>query len=184
MSVQIVNPNTQMGASGANHAPGTVPDPGATAGTTKFLREDATWDVPSGGGGGVTSLNGETGALSLTSTGATITITTPTSTTINLESTGGGGGGYLKGSGTITVGTASPDGNVYSGTATVTGALVGQAVSVVGAALSLANNITTLSGIVTATNTISIGAYFPTNFSALSGGTFIPQVSVLIIVFP
>jgi hypothetical protein len=30
-------------ASGASHARGTVPDPGAVAGTTKFLREDATW---------------------------------------------------------------------------------------------------------------------------------------------
>lgn len=183
MAVQVINPNTQMGASGANHTPGAVPDPGATAGTTRFLREDATWDVPSGGGSGVTSLNGETGALTLTSTGATVVITTPTSTTINLETTGGSAG-YLKGSGAITVGTATPDGNVYSGTATVTGALVGQAVSVVGATLGLANNITTLSGIVTATNTVSLGAYFPTNFSALSGGTFIPQVSVLIIVFP
>lgn len=32
-----------MGASGADHAPGTVPDPGATAGAGKFLREDATF---------------------------------------------------------------------------------------------------------------------------------------------
>lgn len=30
-------------ASGASHAPGAVPDPGASAGTTHFLREDATW---------------------------------------------------------------------------------------------------------------------------------------------
>lgn len=30
-------------ASGASHAPGVVPDPGASAGTTKYLREDATW---------------------------------------------------------------------------------------------------------------------------------------------
>lgn len=37
-------------ASGASHASGLVPDPGATAGTTKFLREDATWQVPGGGG--------------------------------------------------------------------------------------------------------------------------------------
>jgi hypothetical protein len=29
-----------------------VPDPGATAGATRFLREDGTWDVPAGGGGG------------------------------------------------------------------------------------------------------------------------------------
>ncbi len=39
-------------ASGATHAPGAVPDPGATAGTTRYLREDATWDVPAGGSGG------------------------------------------------------------------------------------------------------------------------------------
>jgi hypothetical protein len=45
MATQVVNPNTQMGASGPNHAPGTVPDPGATAGTSKFLREDATFQL-------------------------------------------------------------------------------------------------------------------------------------------
>lgn len=33
-------------ASGTNHAIGLVPDPGATAGTTKFLREDGSWQVP------------------------------------------------------------------------------------------------------------------------------------------
>src|SRR4051812_26779097 len=33
-------------ASGASHAPGFVPDPPATSGTTKFLREDASWAVP------------------------------------------------------------------------------------------------------------------------------------------
>jgi len=32
-----------MGGSGASHASGLVPDPGATAGTTKYLREDGTW---------------------------------------------------------------------------------------------------------------------------------------------
>jgi hypothetical protein len=37
-------------ASGAFHARGAVPDPGSSAGSTKFLREDATWDVPSGTG--------------------------------------------------------------------------------------------------------------------------------------
>lgn len=34
-----------MHASGAGHTAGMVPDPGATAGTTHFLREDATWVV-------------------------------------------------------------------------------------------------------------------------------------------
>jgi hypothetical protein len=34
-------------ASGASHASGLVPDPGASAGTTKFLREDCTFVAPS-----------------------------------------------------------------------------------------------------------------------------------------
>ncbi len=38
-------------ASGASHAKGAVPDPGVTGGTTKYLREDATWAVPPGGSG-------------------------------------------------------------------------------------------------------------------------------------
>ncbi len=43
-----------------------------------------------GTGGGVTTLNGLSGAVSLTSTGSTITIT-PSGSTINLEAVGGGG---------------------------------------------------------------------------------------------
>lgn len=35
-----------MGASGSSHASGLVPDTPSTAGTTKFLREDGTWQVP------------------------------------------------------------------------------------------------------------------------------------------
>lgn len=41
-----------MGASGTGHAAGAVPDPGAAAGTTRYLREDGTWTVPPGGAGG------------------------------------------------------------------------------------------------------------------------------------
>jgi hypothetical protein len=41
-----------MVASGTGHAGGAVPDPGATSGTTHYLREDGTWDVPPGSGGG------------------------------------------------------------------------------------------------------------------------------------
>lgn len=37
-------------ASGASHASGGVPDPGSSAGSTKFLREDASWATPSGTG--------------------------------------------------------------------------------------------------------------------------------------
>lgn len=33
-------------ASGAGHQAGAVPDPGSTSGTTRYLREDASWQVP------------------------------------------------------------------------------------------------------------------------------------------
>ena len=39
-----------FGPSGTAHSTGLVPDPGAVAGTSKFLREDATFVVPSGSG--------------------------------------------------------------------------------------------------------------------------------------
>ena len=46
-------------ASGSGHAQGVVPDPGAVAGTTRYLREDGTWAAPSGSGGsGVGVLTG------------------------------------------------------------------------------------------------------------------------------
>lgn len=41
-----------MVASGQNHASGLVPDPGSTAGTTRYLCENGTWSEPNGGGGG------------------------------------------------------------------------------------------------------------------------------------
>ena len=40
--------------SGTGHAAGIVPDPGATAGTSRYLREDGSWFAPPGGGGGGT----------------------------------------------------------------------------------------------------------------------------------
>lgn len=43
-----VTPPT-FGASGASHAVGYVPDPGSSAGTTRFLREDATWVATASG---------------------------------------------------------------------------------------------------------------------------------------
>jgi len=47
-----------FGPSGTTHAPGIVPDPGATAGATRFLREDGTWDVPVGASGPPTGAAG------------------------------------------------------------------------------------------------------------------------------
>lgn len=65
--------------SGASHAIGAVPDPGASAGTTKYLREDGTWVTPpdTNSGGTVTS-------ISMTTPGAIfntpVAITNPTTT--------------------------------------------------------------------------------------------------------
>ena len=39
-----------FGGSGANHKAGLVPDPGVTAGTTRFLREDGSFATPPSGG--------------------------------------------------------------------------------------------------------------------------------------
>ena len=37
-------------ASGTMHSVGLVPDPGSTAGSTKYLCEDGTWSAPQPGG--------------------------------------------------------------------------------------------------------------------------------------
>ena len=71
-----------FGPSGTAHAPGIVPDPGATAGSTRFLREDGTWVAPTGGSGGsgtVTAVTGTTPVVS--SGGATPAISMPAATT-------------------------------------------------------------------------------------------------------
>lgn len=39
-------PGSVFGASGGSHSTGLVPDPGATAGTTKYLREDSSFQIP------------------------------------------------------------------------------------------------------------------------------------------
>ena len=51
-TVQVAAMLPAFVASGASHAPGLVPDPGATAGATRYLREDGTWFTPAGGGSG------------------------------------------------------------------------------------------------------------------------------------
>jgi hypothetical protein len=55
-----------FGASGAGHGPGAVPDPGASAGTTHYLREDATWVAPPASAPG-----GAAGAVEYTPDGST-----------------------------------------------------------------------------------------------------------------
>ena len=61
-----------FGASGATHAAGAVPDPGAVAGFTRFLREDGTWVAVSSGGSGGSGTAGPAGPAGPTgATGAT-----------------------------------------------------------------------------------------------------------------
>ena len=66
---QITLPDypTTFGASGTNHSTGLVPDPGATQGNTKYLREDGTWAEPASGGTSYTFAEGTTdGAFTVT----------------------------------------------------------------------------------------------------------------------
>jgi hypothetical protein len=58
-----------FGPSGTAHAPGIVPDPGATAGSTRFLREDGTWVAPNGGSGsGGVQIGGDIGGTNASPT--------------------------------------------------------------------------------------------------------------------
>jgi hypothetical protein len=74
-----------FGPSGSSHAPGIVPDPGATAGTTHFLREDGTWAVPAGGSGSSSVADITSGTIDGTAIGAT-TPSTGAFTTLSASS--------------------------------------------------------------------------------------------------
>jgi hypothetical protein len=109
-----------MVASGSGHAAGAVPDPGATAGTTKFLREDATFAVPPGSGGISLTTVGSSGPATLV--GTNLNIPTP--------SGGGGGGGAGLFSGLITsvptqVSTGLTTAWAQSGTFSITDSVIG-----------------------------------------------------------
>jgi lysophospholipase L1-like esterase len=64
-------------ASGSGHSVGVVPDPGAAAGATRYLREDGTWVAPSGSG----------------STGQSVGVTLPAGATADYN--------FLQGSGSV-----------------------------------------------------------------------------------
>jgi hypothetical protein len=91
-----------FGASGSTHAKGLVPDPGATAGTTRYLCEDSTFKVPPGGGGSSGPGIATTRQVFLSGSG---TYTTPVGVLwIEIELVGGGaggGGGGNGGAGTV-----------------------------------------------------------------------------------
>lgn len=123
-----------------------------------------------GGGGGVTSLNSETGDITLTSSGATITITKPTSTTINLETNGGGSVAFSAlTSGTNTtaamvVGTGASIAPSGSGAITATIAPAGTLTGT-----TLAPNVITSS--LTTVGTIGTGVWQGTKINLAYGGT-------------
>jgi trimeric autotransporter adhesin len=80
-----------FGASGTTHSAGIVPDPGATSGTTRFLREDGTFAVPAGSSGGVSGTptiaagagagSGASATISGNNVAGVITLITGTGTT-------------------------------------------------------------------------------------------------------
>lgn len=74
-------------ASGVGHQAGIAPDPGAAAGTTRFLREDATWAAPT-----ATAAGTLVRAPQVITASGNYTIPA-TCTKILVECIGGGGGG-------------------------------------------------------------------------------------------
>jgi hypothetical protein len=121
-----------FGASGGGHSAGAVPDPGSSAGTANYLREDGTWHAPSGSGTvtlvSVATANGVSGTVANDTSTPSITLTlsaiTPTSvaasgtvTGSNLSGTNTGDAtisltGDVTGSGTSTFATAIGAGKV------------------------------------------------------------------------
>jgi trimeric autotransporter adhesin len=104
-----------FGASGGSHARGAVPDPGATAGTTHYLREDGTWAVPAGtGGSGGQSVGGGLSDATSPIPGATADYNfLDGSGTVVADITGNGNTGTL-GSGSLAP-TWSPTGLSFTG---------------------------------------------------------------------
>jgi hypothetical protein len=84
-----------FGASGGSHSVGAVPDPGSSSGTTKFLREDATWAVP-GGGGTVTSVTAGNSTITIGGTASDPTVAVATGGITNTQVAAGAAIAYSK----------------------------------------------------------------------------------------
>lgn len=89
-----------FGASGTNAAPGSVPSPGGVAGTTRYLREDATWAT-------AVSILKTNGTLNGSQTTLNLAAGTDISVTDN-------------GSGTVTIANTAPCGGVNAQTTNYT----------------------------------------------------------------
>jgi hypothetical protein len=136
-----------------------------------------TINADSSGGGGVTSIDGITGAVSLVAgSGITISDNTPTAGDITIAATGGGGGSFLTGSGTVGV----TFNNVSSTNITVAGATtsmvatacLGQPVTFNGT--DVGPQCVMVAG-VTSANTVTV-----TTFGVVSGGSGSFPVTVIV----
>jgi lysophospholipase L1-like esterase len=106
-----------FGASGASHARGAVPDPGTTAGATRYLREDGTWSVPAGVADGQTVGTGTaSGAAPIAGATADYNFLEGSGTVVN-DNSGNGNNGTL-GAGTLAP-SWTPTGLSFSGQAQV-----------------------------------------------------------------
>ncbi len=102
INVSTLNATTINGAlfgpSGPSHAEGLVPDPGATAGATRFLREDGSWATPAGAGSGSGTLAAQNAnAVAITGgsiDGTAIGGTTPAAATVTTLRANGGSDFY------------------------------------------------------------------------------------------
>lgn len=97
-----------FGASGGSHSIGVVPDPGSSAGTKRFLREDSSWQHLS-----TAHVMGEVPGGTIDGSNVTFTLAnTPATGTLALYQSGqrlaGGGADYTISGSTITFTTAPP----------------------------------------------------------------------------
>jgi hypothetical protein len=175
-----------FGPSGTTHAPGIVPDPGATAGATHYLREDGTWAVPAGSGGGsgtVTNFAAGTWPAWLTPT-VTNATTTPTlavaassipnSALANSGTTVNGQSCVLGASCTITVG-SSAFSSLTGGTNTTAAMVVG---SGAGLSASGTGTIAATSVPITGVTGTASAAQLPAATTAAQGAVILPTGAV------
>jgi hypothetical protein len=83
-------------ASGSSHSQGAVPDPGANAGASRYLREDGVWVIPTGGGSG-----GGTATVAAIPAGATADYNFLQGSGTALTDKSGNGNSATLGSGTL-----------------------------------------------------------------------------------
>lgn len=138
--------------SGSTHAVGAVPDAGSSAGSTRFLREDGTWVVPSGGSGSGTVNSGSafSPAYYPTGGGAQVSGATPFS-----------GFGIYSTSAPPRAGVAAD----FTGLLSVPGAIGGTTPAVV-------NGTVMNVGATTPTGTAVFNMTLPTSFTAAFGMNF------------